>query len=278
MRILKKVTSMDTTGMYRKISALVAHRRMKYCAAIALTLLSLPIIIWGSWTPTESFRTKNASKLLFESIMTAQDTCQVTKVFPFRVGCPRQCERQSYEDEPMYRMSMAWYLGMPEMEEGTVYDRGINYQCPIEFVENFRGAAQDLGTTIQSIRDVQVKYQPRMHLSLNYVCCLHKNETDWARQVMYKWLLDHYPYSISLKFDQFQCWHERKNSVTTIIIADEQSQHTLLKMSNEIEEKLLEHGIPTEIHRTDQYVPNVVLLTRPSYHSHNVHSMSCPFH
>ena len=260
-------------SMHQKMTAMVAKHRTKYCTVIALTLIAIAIIIWGSWSQSNSFRTKNSSKLSFQSIMTAQDTCQVTKVFPFRVGCPKQCERQSYEDEPMYRMSIAWYLGMPEMEEGTAYDRGINYQCPIEFVENFRNAENDLGNTIQRIRDVKVKYQPRMHMSLNYLCCLRKNETDWARQVMNKWILDNYPYSISLKFDKFQCWHERGNSVTTIIIADEQSQPTLLKMSNDIEAKLLEHGIPTEIHRTDQYVPSTCLLTLPLYHSH--HCLFC---
>jgi hypothetical protein len=238
----------------QKIAACVSERRILYYVASALAVVSFPIILWGSVTQSDSLRYTNASKGLFDSIMTARDTCQVTKVFPFRVGCPKQCKRQFYPDEPMYRMSLAWSLGMPEMEEGTVYDRGINYQCPIEFVNNFRSAANELGAGIQSIRDVEIKYQPRMHLSLNYLCCLRRNETYWVREVMYQWVLENYPYSFSVKFDKFQCWHERKNSVTTIIIADEQSQRTLLKMSNDIEEKLLEKGIPTEVHRTDQYV------------------------
>ena len=237
--------------MFKKITAGIARRRTIPLAVVTVALFALPILMWVSRTQIAFLRSTNSSKLLFESIMTVRDTCQVTKVFPFHVGCPNQCERQSYPDEPMYRMSMAWYLGMPEMEEGTAYDRGINYQCPIEFVNNFRKASKKLGA-IQNIRDVEITYQQRMHLSLNYLCCLRKNETDWAREVMYKWLLDNYPYSMSIKFDRFQCWHERRNSVTTIIIADEQSQHTLLKMSNEIEEKLLAKGIPTEVHRTDQ--------------------------
>ena len=257
---IRRKKSMDS--MYNKITACIGQqRRTIYCAVVALTLITFPILLWGSWARHNSLRTTSLTKPLFESIMTARDTCQVTKVFPFRVGCPKQCERQSYPDEPMYRMSMAWYLGMPDMEEGTAYDRGINYQCPVEFVNNFRSSAKELGT-IQSIRDVQVKFQPRMHISLNYLCCLRKNETDWVREVMSKWRLDNYPYSFSVKFDRFQCWHERRNSVTTIIIADEQSQHTLLKMSNDIEEKLLQKGIPTEVHRTDQYVSQLQYLTR----------------
>lgn len=248
--LMRMKNSSTFHSLYQKMTACVAGRRILYLAAVVLPLVVFLFILCGSWIQTESAST---SQGLFKSIMPARDTCQMTKVFPFRVGCPKQCERQSYPDEPMYRMSLAWYLGMPEMEVGTAYDRGINYQCPMEFVNNFRSASKELGG-IQSYRDVEVKYQPRMHLSLNYLCCLRKNETDWTREVMYKWLLDNYPYSISLKFDKFQCWHERKNSVTTIIIADEQSQKTLLKMSDDIEERLLEKGIPTEVHRTDQYV------------------------
>ena len=236
------------SSMYLNVTTCIAQRRTIYCTVILLTLITFLIIRWGSWTQRNFI---DPTKLLFGSIMTARDTCQIPKVYPFRVGCSKQCARQTYPDEPMYRMSMAWYLGMPDMEEGTAYDRGINYQCPVEFVNNFRSSAKELGA-IESIRDVQVKYQPRMHISLNYLCCLRKNETDWVREIMSKWRLDNYPYSFSLKFDRLQCWHERKNSVTTIIIADEQSQHTLLKMSNAIEEKLMQQGIPTEIHRTDQ--------------------------
>jgi hypothetical protein len=156
-------------------------------------------------------------------------------------------------------MSMAWYLGMPDMEEGTAYDYGINYQCPVEFVNNFRKSASELAT-IQPVRGVQVDYQSSMHLSLNYLCCLRKNETDWVRELLNQWRLENYPYSVSVKFDRLQCWHERKNSVTTIIITDEQSQQALLKLSDDIEKKLWEKGIPSEVHRTDQYVYRSVTI------------------
>jgi hypothetical protein len=72
----------------------------------------------------------------------------------------------------MHRMSMAWYYGKVDMDEGTAYDSGINYQCPINFAYNFRIVSQQLSTSIQSIRtDIQIKFQPKIQLSLNYLCC-----------------------------------------------------------------------------------------------------------
>jgi hypothetical protein len=250
MRIKKMKGSIDS--FHRKANVFsVSTMPSRMLLGTILLFLCFPIMIWKIWNQSNPLSSTDLSKPLFESILHNHDACQVTQVFPFRVGCPKTCRRATYIDEPMYRMSMAWYLGMPDLDDGIAYDRGINYQCPIEFVNNFRNAAKEMGY-IQTIRDVQIKFQPRMHLSLNYLCCLRKNETDWVREVMYKWVLDNYPYSLSVKFDKFQCWHERNNSVTTIIVADEQSQRTLIKMSNDIEDKLLEKGIPTEVHRSQQ--------------------------
>lgn len=254
MRIRKMRESMEMEWLNREVtnrSSIPSHRSVIGSCAAIIMFVGIFISVWKRSNHSNPLATASSSKLLFQNIMHDRDTCQVTKVFPFLVGCPKKCERATSENEPMYRTSIAWYLGMPDMEEGTAYDRGINYQCPIEFVNHYRNASKEMGA-IKSIRDVQIKYQPRMHLSLNYLCCLRKNETDLVREVLYKWMLDNYPYKISLKFDKFQCWHERTDSVTTIIVADEQSQRTLIKMSDDIETKLLEKGIPTEVYRSDQ--------------------------
>jgi hypothetical protein len=69
-------------------------------------------------------------------------TCPTTLIYPFRVGCPQRCERATQDDEPMYRMFMAWYLGDPTQPEGAAYDRGFNYQCPLPLVANFQAATR----------------------------------------------------------------------------------------------------------------------------------------
>jgi hypothetical protein len=64
-------------------------------------------------------------------------TRRQTHIYPFRFGCPETCQRATSSDEPMYRMSMVWYLAHPTLPQGAAYDKGYNYQCPKAFVDNF---------------------------------------------------------------------------------------------------------------------------------------------
>ena len=131
------------------------------------------------------------------------------------------------------------------------YDKGINFQCPYELVENFRHASSSL-ESIATNRNVSFERQVRIHMSLSYLCCLRKNETDWAKEIIYEWILDNHPFSFDVTFNRLECWHERYNSVTNIIIAVDDTQKTVMKMNQQLEEKLLDRGIPTEIPRSLQ--------------------------
>lgn len=216
-------------------------------AACSILLLA---VRWSPWTLAKFTSTRVD---YFDDILHSNATCQKTAVFPFRVGCPKECSRAISIDEPMYRMSMAWYFAKPDQPEGIAYDKGVNYQCPKPFVENFRSASSMMTSIQTTSPDLNLALQDRMHVSLSYLCCLRRNETGWAREIMYRWVLENQPFNFQLKFEKVQCWHERHNSVTVIIIADDATQRTLMKLNQDLEHQLLKQkGIATEIHRSQQ--------------------------
>jgi hypothetical protein len=187
-------------------------------------------------------------------------TCRQTHIYPFRVGCPETCQRATSSDEPMYRMSIAWYLANPTLPQGAAYDKGYNYQCPKAFVDNFRTAGMAMQTSIPTATNgLYVGHQDRMHISLSYLCCLRRNETDWAREVMYQWVLEQYPFHVNVALDRLECWHIRPNSVTVIVVADDATQRALLRLNLDLQHKLLQRGIPTEVARVDQMAFHVTL-------------------
>jgi len=166
---------------------------------------------------------------------------------PFRIACPASCVgwRQGIEsnEEPMYRMGMAWYLGQtssydpdhPDRNIGTAYDQGINYQCPIELVDAFSRANRTVVDGVlrgraagnYEMQPLQVTVQARIHLSLLYLCCLRANETDRVRESMYQWVMDRFPFNFTARFDKLECWKEQYNSVTNIIVADDDTQRIM---------------------------------------------------
>ncbi|CAB9505970.1 expressed unknown protein [Seminavis robusta] len=194
-------------------------------------------------------------------------TCQRTKIFPFKIGCPARCEWAVSEDEPMYRMGVTWWFGEPEkypLDHPTAYSKGINFQCSNEFTEAF-GSSSDLlhNSLVQSLPNTTgtliIKRQKVMHLALSYLCCLRKNETDRVREIAYKWVQDVSPFEFEVAFDRVECYHERQNSVTTIIVADARSQRTIASMNQELNERLQRAGIPVSVKRRDQMPSHVTL-------------------
>jgi hypothetical protein len=210
---------------------------------LVLSLYSLKSIFLSSGDATsntdlfESIRHRNAT------------TCQVATIFPFRAGCPQTCRRQVNETEPMYRMGLEWYFARPNQSEHTAYDRGVNYQCPAPFVTNFRRASTMMESIASTNIGVNLKIEERMHLSLSYLCCLRRNETDSVREVMYQWVQDQYPFSFDVQFESVECWHERHNSVTVIMV-----------MNQNLKQALLDRGIPVEVDRSQQMPFHVTLF------------------
>lgn len=194
-------------------------------------------------------------------------SCQKTVFHPFRVGCPQQCARtqnaiNATHNESFYRMSIEWYFGQPQHFDHlpTYYSKGINYQCPSMLIDNFINASDRLVSEAQArIPRLQTKRQRRVHMSLMYMCCLRPNETDWAREIMYQWVLDRRPFDLTVRFDKLECWHERLNSVTNIIVTDAPSQQRLMSLNHDLRDRFVQEGIPVEVPREDQMPFHITL-------------------
>ena len=199
--------------------------------------------------------------------MITLDTCQSTLIKPFRAGCPASCKRAVSVNETMYRMSAEWAFAQAilfdESQLPVAFDKGINYRCPRQFVENYISAGtrlQDEATMANNNNNnLTFKHQSRIHMSLAYLCCLRRNETDWVREIMYEWVLQHRPFDFTVKFNKLECWQERYNSITNIIVGDDETQRTVMMFAHDLYQYLERRGIPMEISR-DQQMPIHVTL------------------
>ena len=204
---------------------------------------------------------------------------QRTMHFPFRVGCPHEC--QSYRNEkgvstgadddddevPYYRVTAEWYFGEPnkfdpdrswESQNGkSKYKQGINFEGPEAFVRTFQAAANELKKegerqlSDKPGKEFKVHPQKRMHSALSYLCCLSAVEAEKSLPVIDEWI-DETDFNFTLRFTEIQSWHERPNSVTNIVLVDKPSQRTMMRMNHDLNRKLTEAGIPIIVPREDQ--------------------------
>jgi hypothetical protein len=123
--------------------------------------LSFAAILFWMWNALGRGQSPQDSKDLFASIKHSNKTCQVTSIFPFLVGCPERCKRAISIDEPMYRMAMSWYFAGLKYGKGQAYDLGINYQCPDQFVDNFRLASSSMETILTKNQGLRFQAQER---------------------------------------------------------------------------------------------------------------------
>ena len=201
-----------------------------------------------------------------------QTQCQETRYQPFLVGCPVECH--SYrpdmkEDEPMYRLTLEWYLGQPKLSlhpplpgPDTYYEMGYNYECPMDFVDAFGKASDALEAALlkQAYPDLNVKTQARMHVSLAYLCCLRLEEAYHVREIMEEWVHTTSFDVPSVTFERIECWKERFNSITHIIVVDSKSQQRLLSLLQLLEDQLHAANIPVPIARQTQMPFHSTLL------------------
>lgn len=192
--------------------------------------------------------------------------CQRTLIQPFRMGCPATCKRAVDANETMYRMHAAWYFGQaqlfPESELPIAYEMGINYQAPRVYIQNFLDAAKDVTDASESLlpSNITVASQKDIHMSMAYLCCLRKNETYWVREIMNNWVLQRRPFRFPVQFNKLECWHERFNSVTNIMVGTEATQQVVMKYVHELYNAIEKHGIHMEISREQQMPIHVTLV------------------
>ena len=234
---------------------------------LALSAVSGLAVLWSSAVWRNVFVRSNEALPTFANPdwMTTRDTCQSTLMQPFRAGCPASCKRAAV-NETMYRMSAEWAFAQAilfdESQLPVAFDKGVNYRCPRQFVENYISAGTRLRdeSTIASIRpNLTFKHQPRIHMSLAYLCCLRRNETDRVREIVHEWILQNRPFDFTVKFNKLECWQERYNSITNIIVGDDETQRTVMRLVHDLYQYLERRGIPMEIPREQQMPIHVTL-------------------
>lgn len=213
----------------------------------------------------------------------APGECPVTNILPFEVGCPESCaavrpEKPNGQNstEDYYRVTMQWYFGQPSLnnitvQEGTFYENGRNYESvSSEFRDAFGSSSDFLESGMQLLTAAQndstdqarlkIKPQMSMHLALCYLCCMTQEEAYHARAVMYDFVKYLGSFHVPIAFDSVECFRERGNSVTTIIVVDEASQRRLYKIYLRVVEALKGEGIPVPISRLDQMPFHITLM------------------
>lgn len=208
-----------------------------------------------------------------QCLMHNEPRSQRTIHFPFRTGCPNDCRPYRNEKglstsdtEAYARVTVEWYFGEPnkydprkpwESQNGaSKYRQGINFECPQAFVHTFQAAASEMKKQGLRLLDVPgknftVHKQKRMHASLSYLCCLDVDEAEMALTVIDKWIQET-SFDFTLGFTEIQSWYESPNSVTTIVLVDEASQRTMMRMNHALNSRLESAGVPVVVPREDQ--------------------------
>jgi hypothetical protein len=245
---------------------LLRNKKSCYAVAAAISLVVVGIVVFH---PTSGGTLEEDQQETIdwpEPWMQELPKCQTTLIKPFRMGCPATCQRAVDANETMYRMHAAWYFGQaqlfPEMELPIAYEMGINYQAPRVYIENFIEAAQEVSDAAsQSLpSNITVAFQKDIHMSMAYLCCLRKNETYWIREIMSNWVNQRRPFQFHVQFNKLECWHERFNSATNIMVGDEATQQIVMKYVHELYDAIEEHGIHMEILREQQMPIHATLV------------------
>jgi hypothetical protein len=244
---------------------LLGNRKTCYVVAAAIISVAVGILVFHPHS-VSSVNAPHEAINWPEPWMQELPKCQTTLIKPFRMGCPATCKRAVDVNETMYRMHAAWYFGQarlfPESELPIAYDMGINYQAPRAYIENFIEAAQEVNdAAYQSLPpNITVAFQKDIHMSMAYLCCLRKNETYWVREIMKKWVNQRRPFQFHVQFNKLECWHERFNSATNIMVGDEATQQIVMKYVHELYDAIEDHGIHMEVLREQQMPIHATLV------------------
>jgi hypothetical protein len=258
------------------------NKRNKVMMMVSFLSLFAIVLFWKSGGQQKRHNYANP----FEDLYNNKDSkgkCQETVYQPFLVGCPSTCDDfrtdlppSVLNIEPMYRLTIEWYFGQPKLElhpppqpiTGTYYEMGYNYQsCSLDFVNVFGRASDYLEKELlkqQSLYypDMNIKTQARMHMSLGYLCCLRLEEAYHVQEIMEEFLHDKatFFHVTDVTFERVECWKERFNSITHIVVVDNASQVRLLALLNQLEQKIQAAKIPLTISRLTQMPFHATLL------------------
>jgi len=162
-------------------------------------------------------------------------------------------------------MAVMWTFGSMERYNPNDLDASqSSFKCPIEMVQSFvtsqhrlsgfvaaesqkRGLNSTEKTTSSGGTMLFIKPQKKMHLSLAYLCCIREEEKKTVHLAVQNWVAQRaarLTKDIELRFNKLQCWKERKNSITNIIVNDETTQKALLLVYMDLVE-FIRNAVPS---------------------------------
>ncbi|CAE7672603.1 unnamed protein product [Symbiodinium sp. CCMP2456] len=203
------------------------------------------------------------------------DTCRRTRFMPFLAGCPKSCAdlRPDKPTERFYKTAVIWRLGrLKEIHNATaaaaLTDTAMaqRFTADAAYIHAFAGAEQSL--TEQQAQETQalglgplsLSQQRNVHMSLAYLCCLTSTEMATVNEVVGRWLQQQMHVDFQAVFDRVECWQERVDSITNIIVANEATQRTVMKLYQSLLRSIEDAGVPQPVQRDDQMPFHMTLL------------------
>mmetsp|Transcript_20986 Transcript_20986/g.83671 ORF Transcript_20986/g.83671 Transcript_20986/m.83671 type:complete len:352 (-) Transcript_20986:406-1461(-) len=181
--------------------------------------------------------------------------CRRTKFFPFKIGCPISCcgyrpEAEHDPQQPFYRFSILWDFGalFPEMHNASELasmsdaDLAERLNCTPAMARAFATSESVLTSKLPFAINKTVKFKPQLflHMALSYFCCLKLAEAQQAVAALQNRGIQAELLSppVAFRFSRLECWRERIDSVTNILIADNATQRQLLSTHHEVKQFL----------------------------------------
>lgn len=209
-----------------------------------------------------------------------QITCPRTSFFPFKIGCPTAsgCSQFRRVTQPMNTFGAYWTFGeLGGLHDAHVRaelsDSAIRKRFPLantQFVRRFFAAEDALERGMNLPRRLQLNHQDMIHLSLSYVCCVTPEEIAIAKRVVRDFAQRNSNLSIPIHLNSLACYHERVNSVTNILVADDTAQQRILKINHELANALNTAGVPVYIERMRQMPFHFTLLGVHTRHNESI--------
>lgn len=203
------------------------------------------------------------------------DTCRRTRFMPFLAGCPKSCAdlRPDKPTDRFYKTSVIWRLGrLKEIHNATaaaaLTDTAMarRFTADPAYIHAFAGSEQSLTeqqaqeTQALGLEPLSLSQQRNVHMSLAYLCCLTSTEMATVNEVVGRWLQQQMHLDFQAVFDRVECWQERVDSITNIIVANEATQRTVMKLYQSLLRSIEDAGVPQPVQRDDQMPFHMTLL------------------
>ena len=230
-------------------------RRTRLILALPLLALGIALLLWHGNTHGESM----TYNMLLEQ-------CPQTEVYPSKFGCPISssgCARYRSDVDStveLYRYTVSWNFGdvgilHDPSARARVFDSALKAHFPMlsaDSARRFLQAEDELEAFTSAIPQLEAKLQRAIQVDLMYGCCLTDREVEQARVAVEEWAVRNSKLSIPVRFNKLQCMQVRNNSISNIIVADKESQNTLLRINRQLAQALTEAGVPVVIERSSQ--------------------------